>query len=102
MAKRGLRKGSKCIRKRRDGRCAKFSTPGGKGRRSGSSKKRKPKVLSFQQQMEERYKKTPMRLYAPASHQEKAEEPARARGKFMWSEGKWAPLAGLRRKRRRR
>jgi hypothetical protein len=41
MAKRGLKKGSHCVRKHRNGRCAKFSTSGAKARKGGAPKKRK-------------------------------------------------------------
>lgn len=40
MAKRGLKRGSRCVRKHRNGRCAKFST-GAKARKGGAPKKRK-------------------------------------------------------------
>ena len=40
MAKRGLKRGSRCVRKHRNGRCAKFSTSA-KARKGGAPKKRK-------------------------------------------------------------
>lgn len=103
MSRRGMKKGSRCVRKHRNGRCAKFSSSGGaKKRKGGKAPKRKPKEKSFLQQMEERYKSTPTRLYSSRSYEKEEAEPARTRGKFTWSGDKWSPLAGLFGRRKRR
>ena len=97
MAKRGLKRGSKCVRKHRSGRCAKFSIPGGRARKSAGPKKRKgggggwaAVARAAKKQQEEQLRKV------------ETSEPARTRGKFVWSEGKWSALSGGRRKRRRK
>jgi hypothetical protein len=103
MSRRGMKKGSRCVRKHRNGRCAKFSSSGSKKRRGGKPSKRKPKEKSFLQQMEERYKSTPARLYASPSYAKKEEEePSRNRGKFVWAGDKWSALSGLFSRRKRR
>ena len=102
MARRGMKKGSRCVRKHRNGRCAKFSGSASKKRKGGKTSKRKPKEKSFLQQMEERYKSTPTRLYASQSHEKKEDELPRNRGKFVWSGDKWSALSGLFGRRKRR
>ena len=77
MAKRGLKKGSKCVRKHRNGRCAEFSSRGKARKGPGRPKKRKGggKELSFLQQMERKFRrKKNTRMYSASDYAEKMRE----------------------------
>ena len=76
MAKRGLKKGSKCVRRHRNGRCAEFSKKGKARKGPGRPKKRKgggsPKrELSFLEKMERRFRRKKVRMYSAPDYAER-------------------------------